>query len=381
LLVGGGTAVAAIAINYGVPHWLVLPLVAGPSAFVIIILERRVAFATVWQDSHGDVPADLCHLTVSSSLAFAFLCLFFTPQEDNFRQNCPDCLNWLAFWPKSWPLLLQIGFGLVLGEFGTYWLHRLQHGTNLLWRLHAVHHSAERLYWLNSSRNHPIDVMLIVAITVIPSYIIGAPKTVITLVLVFGAIHLMLQHSNIDMRLGPLNWIFSMSEVHRWHHSRRLAESNANYGLVLLIWDLVFGTFYYPRYRSPSIDIGLADRTDFPSSYWGQFTSPFNSRLWNDEARGQSSNAETLNDNVSLVAQSEPEVGFRAANAAHTIGRDHSERTSGTPMQASLEAATGSRDIYAVASGQGGSQGFVRHEGFGMVFRAKPLRSRRAISK
>lgn len=38
-----------------------------------------------------------------------------------------------------------------------YWLHRAAHENATLWRLHAVHHSVEQLYWLNTARFHPLE--------------------------------------------------------------------------------------------------------------------------------------------------------------------------------------------------------------------------------
>ena len=57
------------------------------------------------------------------------------------------------------------------------------------------------------------------------------------------------QHSNCDVRLGWFNYLISGPEVHRWHHSLKLAESNANYAHSFVIWDLLFGTYFRPRGR------------------------------------------------------------------------------------------------------------------------------------
>jgi sterol desaturase/sphingolipid hydroxylase (fatty acid hydroxylase superfamily) len=54
------------------------------------------------------------------------------------------------------------------------------------------------------------------------------------------------QHANVQLRLGPLNWFFSMAELHRWHHSRTVEEANHNYGQTISVWDWVFGTRYLP---------------------------------------------------------------------------------------------------------------------------------------
>ena len=68
-----------------------------------------------------------------------------------------------------------------------------------------------------------------------------------------------------------------MAELHRWHHSRDINEANHNYGSNCIVWDLVFGTFYWPRERPPPADVGLSDLPDFPQRLVPQLLSPF---LW-----------------------------------------------------------------------------------------------------
>ena len=87
-----------------------------------------------------------------------------------------------------------------------------------------------------------------------------------------------LQHSNVRVALGPLNYVFSMAELHRWHHAKNLAEANTNYGSNLILWDLVFGSFFWPRDRKPPEDIGIPDLAAFPQTYWAQLTSPWHWR-------------------------------------------------------------------------------------------------------
>jgi sterol desaturase/sphingolipid hydroxylase (fatty acid hydroxylase superfamily) len=77
------------------------------------------------------------------------------------------------------------------------------------------------------------------------------------------------------VRCGPLNWIFSMAELHRWHHSRLVRESNTNYGQTLILWDIVFGTRFLPTDREPPPDIGIANLDAFPMTWWAQMLSPF----------------------------------------------------------------------------------------------------------
>ena len=173
---------------------------------------------------------------------------------------------------------LSSSLALVVAEWFEYWAHRLMHETDLLWRFHSIHHSAPRLYWLNAVRFHPIDYLLLGVCKLVPLAVLGAPAAVMALVNVFSAIHGSYKHSNIPVRLGPFNWIFSMAELHRWHHSRDVREANRNYGGNLAIWDVVFGTRFLPSDRSPPVDVGLADRPSFPTRYLAQLAAPFRVR-------------------------------------------------------------------------------------------------------
>jgi sterol desaturase/sphingolipid hydroxylase (fatty acid hydroxylase superfamily) len=89
-----------------------------------------------------------------------------------------------------------------------------------------------------------------------------------------GTVHNLFQHCNIDVKIGPLNYVFSMAELHRLHHSDDPAESNANYGGHLALWDLVFGTRLWPRKRPAPEHLGLTDLPLFPETLGAQLLSP-----------------------------------------------------------------------------------------------------------
>jgi sterol desaturase/sphingolipid hydroxylase (fatty acid hydroxylase superfamily) len=163
----------------------------------------------------------------------------------------------------------------VLAELWEYSFHRAMHEVPWLWRFHATHHSAPRLYWLNAIRFHPIDLFVAGALKVAPLALLGAGAPIFALVNVFSAVHGSYQHANVPVRIGPLNWIFSMTELHRWHHSRSMAEANHNYGGNLILWDVVFGTRYLPMDREPPEAIGMESLPRFPTGYWANLAAPF----------------------------------------------------------------------------------------------------------
>ena len=83
------------------------------------------------------------------------------------------------------------------------------------------------------------------------------------------------QHCNLDLVLGPLDYVFSSPKNHRWHHAKDLRVAAHNYGGDVILWDHVFGTFFLPPDREPSDEIGIENMPDFPKSLVGVVLSPF----------------------------------------------------------------------------------------------------------
>jgi len=71
-------------------------------------------------------------------------------------------------------------------------------------------------------------------------------------------------------------------DLHRWHHSKEIQESNNNYGNNLIVFDRLFGTYFHPeRQEVPSRhieEIGLLN-PEYPESYLGQLAAPFKDGL------------------------------------------------------------------------------------------------------
>ena len=101
------------------------------------------------------------------------------------------------------------------------------------------------------------------------------PEAMLALFTLATGVHGIFQHANIQLKCGPLNWFFSMAELHRWHHSKTVVEANHNYGQTVCVWDTVFGTRFLPADRLPPEEIGIADLAAFPMTWAAQIASPF----------------------------------------------------------------------------------------------------------
>lgn len=183
-----------------------------------------------------------------------------------------------GLWPHEWPLAMQALLLIVTADFLRYWLHRAAHTLPVLWRLHAVHHSPDRLYWLNTSRFHPIEKVLQFALDSLPFILMGVSPEILGFWFVLYSVNGFFQHSNIRMEFGYLSKIFSTAEVHRWHHSNVPAESNANYANVFILWDRFFGTYFLPAARRVD-KLGLVYAA-YPMEFGAQMKAPFVGKLY-----------------------------------------------------------------------------------------------------
>jgi len=256
----------------------VLGLVSMMAMVFIVILEKLIPFRVDWNKSRGDIVTDILHNIFSSYIAIEVaklaLLMALLPVAVVASSKFGS-----ALWPEQWPIVIRLALAAILVEFGCYWVHRASHETAFLWRFHSIHHSPERLYWLNAGRDHPIGAILTTVASIPLVIIVGVDGQTMVLYYVMQSIHGLFQHANINVRLGWLNWVFSMAELHRWHHSAKIEEANNNYGLTLICWDVLFGTRILPHLDGPG-EIGIKAMPRFPQSYWQQLTIPFRWRYW-----------------------------------------------------------------------------------------------------
>lgn len=237
------------------------------TAILLFLLERYLPYESQWLKSDGQAWNDVAHtaLTKGASQLIATSAVLI-----GVSQHAPETAS--SIWPTHWPLALQVALGLVVAEFGLYWAHRLAHEWWPVWCWHAVHHSATKLWFVNTGRFHLFDSLWKSSFALLLAMLVGAPKPIVMWVLVITPLIGFMTHCNVDMRCGWLNWVFNTPQLHRWHHSKAVEEGNSNYGENLIIWDIVFGTRYYPNHRRPPVDIGCPDNV--PKTWLGQLAYP-----------------------------------------------------------------------------------------------------------
>ncbi len=137
-LIFASCAAAQLAIaTLNLPYWPLAPLVAAIGITLVALLERVQPYEPAWLADHDDTIADVLHAFTSLSLIFVSIEIVAL-----LRQFVPVA----TVWPAQWPMWAQVLAAGAIIDFGLWLMHWLSHKNNFLWRLHALHHSAERLY-------------------------------------------------------------------------------------------------------------------------------------------------------------------------------------------------------------------------------------------
>ena len=176
----------------------------------------------------------------------------------------------------------KIAISLLVMDLFMYWLHRGYHRFPLMWKFHRVHHGDLALDLTTTFRTHPIETLMTFGTKAGLVLILGVPLLGVVLVEIVTAVWALFIHSN--LRLGRtadrvIRLVLVTPSHHRLHHDRDPVYRNSNFGLILTIWDRLFGTLgarsRFDETRE-SRQIGLTDNTK-SERLGGILVAPFRS--------------------------------------------------------------------------------------------------------
>ena len=190
----------------------------------------------------------------------------------------PDFKDVLADW--SW--WAMVGVLILCDDLTQYWWHRLSHSP-LLWPLHRAHHSAAYMSIRVTFRNNFFYYLMMPGLwfagTLIYLGIDGmvyALYMVVKLTVILGA-HCAWRWDEPLYKipaLRPLMWVLertiSTPATHWAHHAITekdgVGHYKGNFGNLLFIWDIIFGSAYITR-KYPK-QVGLKDDQLFGQEHW-----------------------------------------------------------------------------------------------------------------
>ncbi len=229
------------------PEWLqaseVIRLEAFLAGFVLIgVLERLLPNRThQWRGrATGNIGLQLVNALVQLAMllaapltlsAVALIALF---SQFGLLNNLQ-----MGLWTKiviAWLVL----------DLASYWWHRAWHGVPLLWRFHRIHHLDPALDVLTTFRTHPVETVLTILFKGSIVYLLGVPLLGVILYEVVVAVMALWIHGNVRIRPGADRFVALLlitPGLHRIHHGALESEYSRNFGLVLSLWDRIFGTY------------------------------------------------------------------------------------------------------------------------------------------
>lgn len=133
---------------------------------------------------------------------------------------------------------------LFLGQdFFYYLLHLVDHYSRLFWAVHVTHHSSEKFNFtvaIRSSVFQPVYRF----VYFIPLALAGfAPLDIVFMYAVAQTYGFFVHTEKVGKLWAPIEWLLVTPSHHRVHHAKNPRYLDKNMGMVLIIWDRLFGTF------------------------------------------------------------------------------------------------------------------------------------------
>ena len=136
--------------------------------------------------------------------------------------------------------------GSLIYDLIYYWFHRILHTVRVLWLVHSVHHSIEELNAVNDY-HHWLEDTLRVPLILIPISLLVRIDGAVLVICVVGLRFMgQMTHANSKISYGPFRYVIAEPRFHRIHHSLEERHFNKNFAFMFPVWDVIFGTAYFP---------------------------------------------------------------------------------------------------------------------------------------
>lgn len=207
------------------------------------------------------------YYTVKDTLMNVYLCLVNGGIDLLFRAVYVVILVWFyqfRFIDLSTNPYLYWASLFILEDLLFYFEHRVDHYCRLFWAVHVTHHSSEEFNLTTGFRSSVLQP-LYRFIYFIPLALLGFRAIDIVFMYSLTQIYGILVHTQfINKMPGWFEAVFVSPSHHRVHHASNIRYLDKNMGMVLIIWDRLFGTFQKEVPEDP-VKYGLTKPIDNPN--------------------------------------------------------------------------------------------------------------------
>jgi sterol desaturase/sphingolipid hydroxylase (fatty acid hydroxylase superfamily) len=268
----GGHTVPVNDFPDGTPYigldWFILDLLGSTLIFIFVeklfaLRKDQPVFRPAWQ-------TDFQHFIVNHLLVGFVLLAVNLLVHKLFGWAAKDGVQ---AWVRDLPFPVALFAIILVADLVQYATHRAYHETPLLWRLHAVHHSAKHMDWIAGSRQHVLELIITRTCVLAPIFVLGFSKEVIDAYIIVVGFQAVFNHANVSVRLGPLRYLIVTPNFHHWHHSQDDEAIDKNYAAHFAFIDHLFGTAVQSDRNWPARYGVQGDYV--PEGFWQQMKFPF----------------------------------------------------------------------------------------------------------
>ncbi len=217
--------------------WFILDLLGSTVVFLVIeklfpLYRNQSVFRSEWQ-------TDLKYFAVNHFLVGLILLTvnFAIHHAFDWLVNHDFQLAIQTIW-----FLPQLLLCVLVADLAQYWTHRAYHEIPLLWKFHAVHHSAKTMDWLAGSRQHVLEIVATRVLVLAPLFVLGFSEGVINAYILIVGFQAVFNHANVHLPWGPLKYLIVTPDFHHWHHASDDEAIDRNYAAHYAFLDHLFGT-------------------------------------------------------------------------------------------------------------------------------------------
>lgn len=171
-----------------------------------------------------------------------------------------------------WPDWLQLAVAIPVFDFVSFLVHMGLHRSNVLWKVHKVHHSTLELDGFATTRTHMFENMVRFVPPQAALFLLGVRPGLVTATVGIAAVYGISNHSNLGVDLRWAEGLFVTPRLHRRHHVP--ATTQRNFGAILTVWDRAFGTLVRLD-TSPAEAFGVPGEIEsYPQRFGAAFREP-----------------------------------------------------------------------------------------------------------
>jgi len=212
---------------YFLPVVVAVVLVTGVFFSVLdVAVYHRISAKAAWK---------LGLRVMSTYIGSAVLLLVLNAKFHPFALEVPSTA------PTLVSFVAQVAVLMVIGEFLTYWWHRLEHGSKFVFtHVHYMHHRVESplTIWTNFVV-HPVEGLMVMLCLYVPPLVLGVHPLVMVAYAIANTTAMVITHCGYDIKFYP-RWVLPPASGHELHHSEKRPT---NLSVVMSYGDKVFGTF------------------------------------------------------------------------------------------------------------------------------------------